>query len=103
MPSTHVHQFSGWTSFDDGHRHGYSGVTGPSIYSERTHYHRMSATTLNDGHTHSFSITTGPAESVGPSTHIHRYFGVTTPNGRGPHTHRFAGTTSVAPDDVPEM
>lgn len=89
----HTHPFSGITSFDDGHRHQYAGVTEPAP-SGVQHVHRyFTVTSFEDGHTHEIRGTTGPAVPVPGGGHIHYFEGFTTVSGRSPHTHRYFGET----------
>lgn len=89
----HTHGFSGITSFDVGHRHGYSGITAPAP-SGVPHTHAYSTeTTFNDGHRHFISGRTGPAISLPGGGHYHFFEGVTTVNGRTPHSHAYSGRT----------
>jgi hypothetical protein len=91
----HVHNFSGVTSFDVGHRHGYAGTTEPAPTGV-PHTHRYhTVTSLDDGHTHVIRGTTGPDIPVAGGGHYHFFEGVTTVNGRTPHTHRYSGRTST--------
>ncbi len=92
----HSHGFRGVTSFDVGHRHGYAGVTEPAP-SGVPHTHAYSTvTTLNDGHVHYITGRTGPAIPVPGGGHYHFFEGVTTVNGRTPHSHRYSGRTGLA-------
>ncbi|WP_141603913.1 YmaF family protein [Terrilactibacillus laevilacticus] len=60
----HVHQISGITSFDAGHNHRISGVTGPAIpIPNGGHYHEFRGVTSVNGvhpHTHRYSGRTSP-------------------------------------------
>lgn len=97
---THVHTYGTRTSFDVGHSHGLSGTTSPTINPGPQHVHVMEgSTTLDNGHTHRYKTTTGPAIPTRPGFHVHRYYGIASVAGRLPHTHRFNGVTSQAPDD----
>lgn len=99
-PRTHVHEYAAETSFSEGHAHGLSGTTSPTINPGPYHVHILEgSTTFNDGHTHYYKATTGPAIQTGPGSHIHRYSGIVEVAGSIPHTHRFYGVTSEAPDD----
>lgn len=91
----HVHNFSGVTSVDVGHHHTYAGTTEPAPSGvQHTHaYHTV--TSFNDGHTHVIRGTTGPAIPLQGGGHYHYFEGVTTVNGRTPHTHRYNGRTSA--------
>ncbi|MBF7083234.1 hypothetical protein IT084_09635 [Desulfallas sp. Bu1-1] len=99
--TSHVHVYRNITSVNVRHLHRMGGVTGPTIGSGPGHVHRMAGTTtFYDGHTHKYATVTGPAIPVFPGVHVHRYQGVTTVNGKVPHTHRFSGITAPAPDDI---
>jgi len=92
MP-VHVHPFSGVTSFDDGHRHGYAGMTEPAPNGV-PHTHAYSTTTsFNDRHSHAISGRTGPAIPLQGGGHLHIFQGVTTVNGATPHRHSYSGRT----------
>ncbi len=89
----HTHGFSGITSQDIGHRHSYSGITDPAPNGVQ-HTHSYSTTTsFNDGHVHHLRGTTGPAIPIHSGLHIHYFEGVTTVNGRTPHSHSYSGRT----------
>lgn len=88
----HNHYFRGITSYDDGHVHGYSGITSnnPDVPS---HIHYMAGnTTLNDGHVHYYAIFTGPEVEFNGG-HYHHYRGITRIADR--HVHYLYGLTSV--------
>ena len=90
----HVHNFAGTTSVDVGHDHRYAGTTDPAP-SGVPHVHRyFTITSLEDGHTHSIQGVTGPAIPLPGGGHYHFFEGVTTVNGRTPHTHNYRGKTS---------
>jgi hypothetical protein len=90
----HVHQFSGVTSYDAGHRHQYVGMTEPAP-SGVPHTHRyFTFTSFNDGHRHEIRGVTGPAIPLPGGGHYHEFSGVTTTSGRIPHLHRYSGKTS---------
>ena len=92
-PVSHVHPFSGVTSYDVGHAHEYAGVTEPAP-SGVPHVHRYhTVTSFNDGHTHTICGVTGPAIDLPGGGHIHAFEGFTTVNGKTPHTHFYRGTT----------
>ncbi|GMA59941.1 YmaF family protein [Alicyclobacillus fastidiosus] len=89
----HTHGFCGITTLNVGHRHAYSGFTQPAP-SGVPHTHLYSTiTTLNDGHRHRISGRTGPAIPLPSGGHIHYFSGITTVDGRTPHTHTYSGTT----------
>jgi hypothetical protein len=92
--AVHVHQFSGVTSYDVGHSHRYAGTTDPAP-SGVPHTHRYcTVTSLVEGHTHVIRGVTGPAIPLPGGGHYHVFKGVTTINGRMPHTHSYCGRTS---------
>ncbi|GIM46665.1 hypothetical protein DNHGIG_22140 [Collibacillus ludicampi] len=92
----HVHDFSGITSFDVGHRHGYKGVTEPAP-SGVPHIHAYATeTTFDDGHTHFIRGRTGPAIPLPGGGHYHYFEGITTRDGAPgvpPHSHSYSGKT----------
>ncbi|BCJ85035.1 YmaF family protein [Effusibacillus dendaii] len=92
----HVHNFAGTTSFDIGHSHQYAGTTEPApIGVPHTHGY-YTVTSFNDGHTHTIQGRTGPDIPLPTGGHCHLFEGVTTVNGRIPHTHRYSGRTSIS-------
>jgi hypothetical protein len=89
----HVHEFSGITSFDVGHRHAYAGTTRPAPSGvPHTHVY-FAVTSLDDGHEHGIRGQTGPAIPLPGGGHYHLFSGVTTVNGRVPHIHSYSGAT----------
>jgi hypothetical protein len=91
----HVHEFAGVTSFDAGHHHQYAGVTEPAP-NEVQHVHQYyTVTTFDNQHKHEIQGVTGPAIAIPGGGHIHYFEGYTTINGNPPHTHTYAGKTSV--------
>lgn len=93
--SVHVHNFSGVTSFDAGHKHRYMGTTEPAPSGvPHTHYY-STVTSFNDGHTHLVRGRTGPAIPLPNGGHYHYFEGITTVSGRIPHTHMYSGKTTV--------
>ncbi|WP_274363472.1 YmaF family protein [Paenibacillus thermotolerans] len=89
----HVHPFAGTTSFDDGHVHQYAGTTEPAPTGvQHTHGYYVE-TSFNHGHTHVIRGVTGPSVPLAGGGHIHYFEGVTTVNGRTPHTHHYRGHT----------
>lgn len=89
----HTHMFSGVTSFDLGHRHGYSSITAPAP-SGVPHTHAYSTeTTFDDGHRHFINGRTGPAIPLADGGHYHFFEGATSVNGRIPHSHTYSGGT----------
>lgn len=98
---THVHTYNTRTSYDVWHTHGVAGTTSPTINPGPQHVHSMEGTTTFDaGHTHRYRTTTGPAIRTRPGYHVHQYSGIVSVAGRQPHTHRYQGVTSEAPDDL---
>lgn len=92
----HVHDFAGITSFDAGHRHRYAGTTGPAPSGVPHTHDYYTVTTFNQGHTHVLQGRTGPAVPLPGGGHYHLFAGVSTVNGRPPHTHRYRGRTGDA-------
>jgi hypothetical protein len=92
MPdSLHSHNFSGVTSYNDGHVHRYWGTTSidPDI---PRHTHFMSGeTTFEDGHTHLYALYTSPEIRVGRG-HTHYYQAATRLNDG--HVHYIYGYTT---------
>jgi hypothetical protein len=92
----HVHDFSGVTSFDVGHRHGYAGVTEPAPSGvPHTHFY-STVTTFDDGHTHYIRGRTGPAIPLPGGGHFHYFHGITTKDGVPgvpAHRHSYHGKT----------
>lgn len=89
----HTHGFSGVTSFNVGHRHNYAGVT-QRAPSGVPHTHAYSTvTSLNDGHVHRITGRTGPEIPLPGGGHYHFFQGVTTIDGRTPHSHTYSGRT----------
>ncbi|WP_082112165.1 YmaF family protein [Paenibacillus sp. DMB20] len=68
------HRMSGNTSFNEGHRHRYSGITGPAINGQGPrHFHRFrQLTRFADGHRHLLSGKTSVPIRVSDST-LHRH------------------------------
>jgi YmaF family len=89
----HTHGFSGVTSFDVGHRHGYAGLTDPAPSGVPHTHAYATVTTFNDGHEHFIRGRTGPAIPLPGGGHYHYFEGVTTINGRTPHRHTYRGRT----------
>jgi hypothetical protein len=90
----HVHGFSGITSFNAGHRHQYAGTTEPAPSGVPHTHGYYTATSFDDGHTHVIRGVTGPAIPIPGGGHYHFFEGVTTVNGRIPHTHTYSGRTA---------
>ncbi|WP_083906095.1 YmaF family protein [Desulfurispora thermophila] len=96
----HVHHYETRTSYDAGHTHVVAGTTSPTINPGPRHVHIMEGTTTtNAGHSHRYKATTGPAIPTKPGYHVHRYSGNVSVAGQIPHTHRYQGVTSEAPND----
>lgn len=90
----HAHNFSGVTSFDAGHNHKYVGKT-EFAPSNVQHTHRyFTFTSFDDGHKHIIAGITGTAISLPNGGHIHEFSGMTTVDGRFPHSHQYFGQTS---------
>ncbi|WP_394239367.1 YmaF family protein [Niallia oryzisoli] len=91
---THVHEFRGITSFDDGHSHRYAGKTEPAP-SGVQHTHRyFTFTSIDNQHHHQIQGVTGPAIPLPGGGHYHEFSGFTTVSGMRPHSHRYSGRTS---------
>lgn len=59
---THYHDYKGWTTTNDGHRHYYEGSTGPAISTAGGHIHLMEGrTSMVDNHMHYYENDTGRA------------------------------------------
>jgi len=96
----HSHRYGGVTTFNFGHIHRYGGTSSVNYGGVDAHTHTLSGTTtLDSGHVHNYFVVTGPGIYAGPGRHVHRYYGVTTANGRGPHVHRYSGITAPAEND----
>lgn len=92
----HVHEFSGVTSFDAGHRHAYIGTTAPA-QSGVSHTHSYyTVTTFDDGHSHVIRGVTGPEIELPGGGHYHVFAGYTTVDGRIPHSHSYRGQTAAS-------
>ncbi|XID94557.1 YmaF family protein [Paenibacillaceae bacterium WGS1546] len=89
----HVHAFSGVTSFNVGHSHRYAGVTAPAPTGVEHVHEYFTETSFDDGHTHLIRGRTGGAIPLPSGGHYHFFEGVTTVNGRTPHTHAYEGRT----------
>jgi len=87
----HFHYYLGNTSYNDGHRHRYQGMT--SIDNDVLgHVHEMAGiTSFEDGHTHNYKSVTGPAIYAN-GMHYHMYRGETSVADR--HIHNYDGNTS---------
>jgi hypothetical protein len=84
----HSHHFSGNTSYDVGHSHEVSGRTRLARDTAHHVHSYYSTTSYNEGHIHHVKGVTGPAIYRGKG-HYHNLSGVTTVNGRTPHSHRY--------------
>ncbi|MCX7709290.1 MAG: YmaF family protein [Clostridia bacterium] len=73
----HTHRYVNTTSYDDGHRHGFKGVTSCSSEDPAHIHYMVGTTTYEDGHTHRYRLQTSPAIIVN-GQHYHLYCGVTT-------------------------
>ncbi|MEW9668642.1 YmaF family protein [Ammoniphilus sp. 3BR4] len=93
--NVHVHQFSGITSYDVGHRHRYIGRTEPAPSGVQHIHAYYTVTSFDDGHEHIIKGRTGPAVPIPGGGHIHFFEGYTTVNGRPPHSHYYSGKTTV--------
>lgn len=98
----HVHAYEGRTSFDFGHLHSYQGTSSNAYGGVDSHTHILRGTTsLDAGHVHNYYAVSGPGIPAGPGMHTHRYYAVTTSNGRIPHVHRLRGITAPVRNDSP--
>lgn len=88
----HSHDFRGRTTFNDGHTHGYSGVTSDNPDVPRHIHYMMGETTFNDGHVHRYTLFTNPEIRVGRG-HTHYYQASTSFNDG--HVHYLYGYTTV--------
>ncbi len=94
----HVHEFSGVTSVNVGHRHDYVGTTEPAPSGvEHTHEY-MTITSVDAGHRHEIRGITGPGVRIPGGGHFHYFEGVTSVNGDTPHRHAYRGNTEGAID-----
>jgi hypothetical protein len=62
---SHIHYYSGVTTFDDGHVHYYRGATGPAIYlpgGDHTHAY-CGCTTCDFAHAHAYNDKTSTSDS----------------------------------------
>jgi hypothetical protein len=91
----HIHSISGITSYDVGHSHRYVGRTEPAASGVPHTHGYYTVTSIEDGHTHVIRGITGPAIEIPGGGHYHYFEGVTTINGRTPHSHRYGGRTSL--------
>ena len=90
----HIHNFSGITSLDVGHRHYYAGTTEPAPSGVPHTHEYLTVTSFDVGHTHIIEGETGPAIPLPGGGHYHVFKGTTSENGRTPHTHEYSGRTS---------
>src|SRR5690606_32647929 len=77
----HIHHFSGRTSFDVGHDHGYAGRTEPAPSGVQHTHQFFTYTTMYDGHHHEIRGVTGPAIPLPNGGHYHGFSGHTTTSG----------------------
>lgn len=89
----HVHPFAGTTSYDVGHKHQYAGTTEPAPSGVQHTHGYYAITIFNDGHIHTIRGITGPAIPLPGGGHIHYFEGITTVDGKIPHTHHYSGKT----------
>lgn len=84
---THVHEFQGVTSVNDGHKHKFVGTTYPAD-NVMPHTHPYSTVThFDDKHRHKISGTTGPAIPLKGGGHTHVIEGVSSTNFN--HRHKY--------------
>jgi hypothetical protein len=92
MPDTHTHLYRGETSFNNGHKHGYWGVTSPSP-DVPGHTHDLGGRTCEqDRHMHRYTFATGP-ERGNSGGHVHYFVGAAEYSDG--HIHTMAGYTSA--------
>ncbi|MEW6697014.1 MAG: YmaF family protein [Bacillota bacterium] len=95
----HNHLLIGTTEDATGHRHSFSGVTGPAIElpkcSELGHVHEIYITHCSFlcMHSHIIKGITGPPLWVSEREHYHRITGFTLPCLANGHCHDFSGVT----------
>lgn len=77
----HTHNYLGKTSFNDGHRHEYQGITSAASSGVPHIHYVVGYTDYADGHTHYYSMETSSDYHV-----------------QGGHTHYISGTTYIAED-----
>jgi hypothetical protein len=91
----HIHQFSGTTFFDTGHKHTYSGNT-QQAQSGVPHIHRSyTITSIGNGHSHVIYGVTGPAITYTGGGHYHWFGGITKVDGRTTQTQFFSGKKGI--------
>ncbi|MDM5330149.1 YmaF family protein [Neobacillus sp. CF12] len=91
----HTHEFSGHTSFDDGHSHRYAGTTEPAQTGVQHTHRYFTFTSVDNRHYHQIRGITGPAIPLPNGGHYHEFSGVTTVDGMNPHRHMYGGRTSL--------
>ncbi|HET7580090.1 MAG TPA: YmaF family protein [Bacillales bacterium] len=75
---THVHEFRGVTSRNDGHHHEFVGTTYPAD-NKMPHTHEyFTVTHFDDKHRHTLSGRTGPAIPLKGGGHTHKIEGMTS-------------------------
>ncbi|MDF2569723.1 MAG: YmaF family protein [Sporomusa sp.] len=99
--TNHNHAFITIADVARDHQHGILGTSGPAIYSDHSHVHRIYVRTTSDPkggpiHWHLVDVTTGPAIEVSGDEHTHQFCGETSLV-LG-HDHCFNSTTDTAPD-----
>ncbi|MDF2700098.1 MAG: hypothetical protein K0Q49_1654 [Haloplasmataceae bacterium] len=91
----HRRYYSGYTSFNLGHRHSYSGLTEPGL-SNIDHTHRyFMFTSLENGHKHIITGSTSKAIRLPNGEHYHILNGFTSKAGEILHVHSYIGRTLV--------
>lgn len=93
--AVHTHEFSGMTSFDDGHNHQYAGTTQPAPTGVQHTHQYFTFTTVDNRHRHQIRGVTGPAIPLPNGGHYHEFKGVTTIDGMHPHRHSYGGRTGL--------
>lgn len=90
----HFHYYSGITSFDSGHVHGYEGESSLAPTGVPHVHYIQGVTTYNDGHTHVYWITTGLDIPMPGGGHTHYINGITDIANQ--HVHYINSYTSVS-------
>lgn len=75
---THVHEFYGTTSANDGHEHKFVGTTYPAANVMPHTHEYFTVTHFDDEHRHTISGRTGPAIPLKGGGHYHKLGGETS-------------------------
>jgi len=99
--TVHNHAFITIAGVARDHQHGILGTTGPAIYTDDSHVHRIYVRTTTDPkggplHWHPVDVTTGPALNLPRGEHTHQFCGETS--AVLGHDHRFNSSTDAAPE-----